>query len=228
MSLTSRRRSTLLAVVLGLAGLLTVSPSATAAPADACDDGVTVVVDFTDLGGEVEVGCADGDPATGREALESAGFTPTDSMPGMICAIDANPDPCPEEFDGSYWAYWTTDGGEWVAHTAGADGTDPAPGDVEGWRYNDGATGPGISPDEATAGADADPQDASGAAEPAATDAAETGSADTDATGTVDADADADAADPDGAGTAWIWFTVAGLAVIAAVVAFIVRSRRQQ
>src|SRR5690625_2561685 len=151
MSITSRRRSTLLAVDLGLAGLLTVSPSATAATTEACADGVTVVVDFTDLGGEVEVGCADGVPATGPDALESAGFTPTDAMPGMICAIDANPDPCPEEFDGSFWAYWTTEDGEWVSHTAGADGTDPAPGDVEGWRYNDGTTAPGVSPVEAAA-----------------------------------------------------------------------------
>lgn len=39
-------------------------------------EGVTVVVDFTDLGGSIEVGCAEGDPASGREALESAGFTP--------------------------------------------------------------------------------------------------------------------------------------------------------
>lgn len=231
MSITSRRRSTLLAVVLGLAGLLTVSPSATAATPEACADGVTVVVDFTDLGGEVEVGCADGDPATGRDALESAGFTPTDSMPGMICAIDANPDPCPEEFDGSFWAYWTTEDGEWVSHTAGADGTDPAPGDVEGWRYNDGTTGPGLSPDEAAAGAEVDAGDAAG--QPATEETADEPAGDpaTDAaadepTGDTAESPDAGTAD-EGSGTAWIWFTIAGVAVIAAVATYVVRSRRQ-
>lgn len=236
MSISSRRRSLLLAVVLGLAGLLTVSPSATAVTTDACADGVTVVVDFTDLGGEVEVGCADGDPATGRDALESAGFTPTDSIPGMICAIDANPDPCPEEFDGSFWAYWTTENGEWVSHTAGADGTDPAPGDIEGWRYNDGATGPGLTPDEAVAGAGTDAGDtagelatgaekpATGADEPATDEAAEAPVA--DAADPESTDADADRAD-ESSGAAWIWFTVAGIAVIGAVAAYVVRSRRQ-
>ncbi|WP_447925937.1 hypothetical protein [Georgenia muralis] len=110
-------------------------------------DGVTVVVDLTDLGGTVEVGCADGDPATGGAALESAGFVPTDSSPGFICAIEGLPDPCPEEFDGSYWSYWTAEAaGDWVAQTEGADTTDPVPGSFEGWRYNDGSTGPGVAP----------------------------------------------------------------------------------
>lgn len=122
---------------------------ASAATGDACTgpDGVTVVVDLTDLGGDVEVGCADGDPATGREALESAGFVPTDSSPGFICAVEGLPDPCPEEFDGSYWSYWTAEpAGDWVAQTEGADTTDPVPGTFEGWRYNNGSTGPGVAP----------------------------------------------------------------------------------
>ncbi|WP_418605658.1 hypothetical protein [Georgenia sp. SUBG003] len=66
-------------------------------------------------------------------------------MPGMICAVDGLPDPCPEEFDGSYWAYFTAEaGGEWTARTEGADTADPAPGSFEGWRYNDGSAGPGV------------------------------------------------------------------------------------
>lgn len=232
MSISSRLRAAALAVALGLAGLLTVAPSAaadTAAGADSCDDGVLVVVDFTDLGGEVEVGCADGDPASGREALESAGFPPTDSIPGMICAVDARPDPCPDEFDGSFWAYWTTDGGEWVSHTAGADGVDPAPGDVEGWRYNDGATGPGLSPTEAAATLASVTAD-DDAAEPAVTstetdDAGTEDGADADATAAVDPATDAAQEDPSGGAT--VWFVIAGLAVVAAGVAFLVRTRKR-
>lgn len=131
------------------AAVVPAAPGAAMVPAAACvgEEGVTVVVDFTDLGGGIEVGCAAGDPATGRDALAAAGFTPADgAYPGMICTIDAQPEPCPAEFTGSYWAYWSAeDGGAWAAYQVGADAADPAPGAVEGWRYNDGATPPGVT-----------------------------------------------------------------------------------
>src|SRR5699024_4178224 len=96
--------------------------------------------------GSIEVGCAEGDPTSGRAALEAAGFTPTDSTPGMICAINSRPDPCPKEFTGAYWSYWYGEDGEWTASEVGADDTDPAPGEVQGWRYFDGSAGPGVAP----------------------------------------------------------------------------------
>lgn len=145
-------RAAVLASGVVLFGLLLVMglPAAPASASEgACgdDDGVTVVVDFTDVGGAIEVGCASGDPVSGRSALEAAGFAATDSQPGMICAIGALPDPCPATFEGSYWSYWnSSDGGEWVSYQVGADSSDPAPGEMEGWRYNDGSTGPGIAP----------------------------------------------------------------------------------
>lgn len=120
----------------------------------ACIDtsGVTVVVDFTDVGGQIEIGCASSDPATGRAALEAAGFMPTDSQPGLICAINANPNPCPATFEGSFWSYWhSSRDGEWTSYQVGADSSDPTPGEIEGWRYNDGSAGPGISPADAAA-----------------------------------------------------------------------------
>ena len=128
-------------------------------PVGACTDGsgVTVVVDLTDLEGELEVGCAAGDPATGRAALTAAGFTATDESSGMICAINAAPDPCPETFAGSYWSYWSAEpSGTWIAQEVGADASDPAPGGFEGWRYNDGASGPGVLP-AALGGSDPSP-----------------------------------------------------------------------
>ncbi|WP_324649787.1 hypothetical protein [Georgenia sp. H159] len=197
-------------VVLGLTGIAPLSTGA----AD-CTDGVAVVVDLTDVGGEVEVGCAAGDPASGREALEQAGFTPTDSIPGMICAIDARPDPCPEEFDGSFWSYWAGEDGQWVAHLEGADSVDPAPGDVEGWRYNDGTTGPGLSPAEVAA-ADAGAQPGDTADEEAAD---EEPVAD-------EPTADADDATDAGAPTA-LWWALGGVAALAVVAALVVRSRRR-
>lgn len=189
-------------VLLGLTG---VAPTA-ASDAD-CTDGVAVVVDLTDVGGEVEVGCAAGDPASGREALEQAGFTPTDSIPGMICAVNSLPDPCPEEFDGSFWSYWSGEDGQWVAHLEGADTTDPAPGDVEGWRYNDGTTGPGLSPAEVAAGPTGEPDVAETTAEEPPGDAADDAST--------------------GAAPAALWWALGGAVVLAAVAALVLRVRRR-
>lgn len=118
-----------------------------ATPGGACatGSGVSVVVDLTDLGGKVLVGCAPGDPATGRQALTDAGFGVTDAPSGMICAIDSAPDPCPTTFKGLYWSYWSAQPGTgWTAYAVGADSSNPAPGGFEGWRYNDGSTGPGV------------------------------------------------------------------------------------
>lgn len=141
---SARYVATLLGAGALLVGMSTAAAAAQPAQAVAVADcdGVTVVVDFSDLGGEVASGCAEGDPGSGREALESAGFVPVDSTPGLICTIDAQPDPCPTEFEGSYWAYWQLEDGEWVASQVGADEADPAPGAIEGWRYNDGSAPP--------------------------------------------------------------------------------------
>lgn len=140
--------------------------SALAADA-ACADGVAVVVDFSDLtvdgkSGTVEVGCAKGDPQNGRAALAAAGFTATDSQPGFLCAIDSKPDPCPETFEGSFWSYWhAAPDGEWASYQVGADASEPVPGQIEGWRYNDGTTPPGIAPGDVAAAIAAEaPQDA--------------------------------------------------------------------
>ncbi|RYV50205.1 hypothetical protein [Pengzhenrongella frigida] len=177
--------------------------------AGACADasGVTVVVDLTDLGGDVVVSCADGDPATGRQALVDAGFTVADSTPGMICAINAAPDPCPETFDGSYWSYWSAEAdADWTAYAVGAGSSDPVPGAFEGWRYNDGSTGPGLAPAALEA---ADP--AAGAATETAAPAAPV------------------AADPSDESGSSSWATVAGLGVLAVLLASVlvmVRRRR--
>ncbi|WP_420113190.1 hypothetical protein [Pseudactinotalea sp.] len=138
----ARLTSTLFGAATLIASAAIVAGPASADTAPECPDGVLVVVDFTDLGGEVETGCAEGDPESGRAALEAAGFTPEDSSPGLICTIDGQPDPCPTEFDGNYWAYWQVVDGEWEASMIGADEADPAPGGIEGWRYNDGSVPP--------------------------------------------------------------------------------------
>jgi hypothetical protein len=109
------------------------------------DDAVTVVVDFTDLGGAIEIGCAT-DASTGTAALTSAGFVDTRDDSGMICAIDSLPDPCPAEFAGSWWSYWYADEDAWQSWQEGSDTAVPVAGGIEGWRYHDGSAGPGIEP----------------------------------------------------------------------------------
>lgn len=149
---THIRILTQLGLTLATIGLLVSLPlSATAAPAAepaagpcSVGGGVTVVVDFSDVGGSVTTECAEGEPTTGRDALVAAGFIAEDSAPGMICTINATPDPCPETFDGSYWSYWHALPGEaWTGYLVGADTSVPLTGEVEGWRYNDGSVGPG-------------------------------------------------------------------------------------
>jgi hypothetical protein len=143
-----------------LAGMALAAPAVTflAAPATAAtgsalegactdDDGVTVVVDSTALGGGIDVGCAPQGGVTGTEALLAAGFTEARDPSGFICAIDGLPDPCPTEFTGEYWSYWSAapGDGDWESYQEGSDTAVTAPGAVEGWRYGDGAAGPDVA-----------------------------------------------------------------------------------
>jgi len=148
-SLARRLAPVVLAVALaagsGSAIAATVAPATPSGPCTA-PDGVTVVVDFTDLGGQVEVGCAV-TPANGTAALEAAGFADTRDAAQMICAINDAPKPCPATFAGSYWSYWhAAPGGAWQSYQVGSDQAVPTPGQVEGWRYNDGSVGPKVTP----------------------------------------------------------------------------------
>lgn len=155
---------------------------AAVAPSGPCpdEDGVTVVVDASDIGGEVVVGCAPGDPESGTAALLAAGFTEARDPSGFICAIDAQPDPCPTEFTGVFWSYWSAEpGGEWESYSVGSDDSDPAPGSVEGWRYHDGSEGPTVEPPLPGTAGDGGANAGSGDA-PAATDDGQAASATTD------------------------------------------------
>lgn len=207
--------------VLLLAALLVIAipPAPATASEGACAgaDGVTVVVDATDIGGAIVTRCATGDPATGRRALESAGFVVTDAQPGMICAIDAQPDPCPTTFEGSYWSYWHgSAGSDWVSYQVGADSSDPVPGEVEGWRYNDGSTGPGIAPADVVAAVATQAAAPSPTPKPSATPTAATGN---DSSST-----------PTATGDRVVLLTTLGVAALIAVlvVVFLVRSRSRR
>lgn len=154
---TRRSLATGLALLLAATlGLVVAEPTPRAAHASACSgtSGVTVVVDFTAFGGGVQVQCALGDPATGLEALQDAGFTVTGTARwglAFVCRIDGLPTPADEPCINTppataYWSYWhAPSGGSWSYSSSGASSYDPAPGTVEGWSFGAGSA-PSIPP----------------------------------------------------------------------------------
>ena len=144
MSTTTARRTTArwltvaLALLAGAAAATAVAGSAWAV--DDCD-GVVVVVDAGELGGPQTTRCAEGNPGSGLAALTAAGhdysFVPR--IPGMVCTIDARPDPCNGAPADAYWSYWHAEaGGSWSYSSRGAGERDPQPGSVEGWAFGAG------------------------------------------------------------------------------------------
>lgn len=195
----------------------------------ACTDptGTTVVVDFTDLGGKVEVGCAeDSAGMTGMQAIEAAGFSTSvveSSDVPAVCRIDDQPsaseslevdgrsytEKC-QEFPpgGAYWSYYVAPAdGTWAYAAKGADTNEVVPGGYEGWRFQlnqpaDAAPVPAFDP--------ANP--------PTATDGT------TDAAEAPADDADASAEDEnDGTSIVWIGIGVAALLAVAIAVTLVRR-----
>jgi hypothetical protein len=116
---------------------------------------VTVVVDLSDLGGGLEVGCAAPGRMNGVQALQRAGFTVSGTQRqglAFVCRIDGRPAPderlATQSTPGyreqcvdtpptdAYWSYWYADSsGPWVYATAGPSGHDAVAGGYEGWRF---------------------------------------------------------------------------------------------
>lgn len=125
---------------------------ATAAPAvaqseveGACppDDGVTVVVDFQDLGADTIVRCGQGIIENGLDVLAEArvAYDPVPAEPNVVCRIEALPADraCREDVrdDTAQWTYWTAEpGGTWEAVDGGPLDRDPPEGTVDGWSWS--------------------------------------------------------------------------------------------
>ncbi|UJW34010.1 hypothetical protein L3Q67_09705 [Saccharothrix sp. AJ9571] len=145
-----RRLRSVLAVAVLTAAL---APVTTAAAVDQgkgtpgyCQDanGVTVVVDFHELGGEPIVRCAPGEQASGLSALQNAGFELTGSQRwglATLCRIEGKPGP---EAEGcadyppvtAYWSYWQApEGGNWAFAQSGVQDSKPPAGSFEGWSF---------------------------------------------------------------------------------------------
>lgn len=114
--------------------------------------GVTVVIDFGDLGGGVHVRCAPGAVSSGFDALNKVGveFRTAIRQPGVLCRIAGQPadDPCIDTSPASaYWSYWLAPrGGAWCYSNWGAGNRVPPQGSVEGWSFSRGQTSSNVPP----------------------------------------------------------------------------------
>ena len=118
-----RLRSAVAVLVTAAAGGLVTLAGGVPASAAACSgtSGVTVVVEYGELGGGIDVGCApEGGGRTAAKVFEDAGHPLTflQRFPSFVCRVDGVPadDPCvntpPAD---AYWGLWWSDGesGEW-------------------------------------------------------------------------------------------------------------------
>lgn len=162
MSLRAARSG--LVATLVVAGTVAVpgSPAVAAASAGYCPDasGVTVVVDFHELGGGTVVRCAPGTQATGLAALKNAGFQITGTLrwgEGFICRIEGKPSAATEKCvdtppASAYWSYWyAPNGGSWTYSDKGVLNRKPPAGSFEGWSFSlnrnaSDAPRPGVAP----------------------------------------------------------------------------------
>ncbi|UPK74741.1 hypothetical protein MU582_20260 [Nocardioidaceae bacterium SCSIO 66511] len=139
-----------------------------AAPASAIDDskgtpgfcpdgdGVTVVVDFGSIGGDVVVRCAPGSQQRdGLDALRDAGFLVDGTSrfgAGAVCRIEGRPgageslavdgddgyrEACVDMPPSSaYWSYWGAEnGGDWAYSQRGLQNREAIVGGFEGWSF---------------------------------------------------------------------------------------------
>ncbi|WP_439673959.1 hypothetical protein [Embleya sp. MST-111070] len=138
-----------------------------------CPDGngVTVVIDFQELGGTTIVRCARGDQATGHAAIKNAGIEIAGVArwgESFICRIEgkpgANSEACIDTPPASaYWSYWhSPNGGSWTYSQWGAMNRKPPPGSFEGWSFSKNKTettnpSPRVAPSRPTTPATQDP-----------------------------------------------------------------------
>ncbi|MFY1638128.1 hypothetical protein ACN27F_33415 [Solwaraspora sp. WMMB335] len=144
----SARPAWLLTAVIVTAGA-TLAPADSAAAAGRAGycpdgDGVTVIVDFQDLGGSTIIRCAVGDQASGHAALKNAGISITGTVrwgESFICRIEGKPtaaeEPCVDTPPATaYWSYWhAPHGGTWTYSQHGVMARKPPLGSFEGWSF---------------------------------------------------------------------------------------------
>ncbi len=147
--------------IIAVVASTVVVPAVGAASSSGCNGttGVTVIVDFTHFaGGNVERGCAPGDPANGLVALHAAGFRSAGTAQygdAFVCRIDGLPTPKQDACaitpsPSAYWAYWYARPSDstWTYSALGVLDFDPKPGTIEAFAFGNRAQ-PSVKPSAA-------------------------------------------------------------------------------
>lgn len=127
--MTLRRLLVAVALLVGAAATPWVATVPAHAAACSGSGGVTVVVDFAELGGGLTAGCdssTDGQRARGILADAGYSLTMATRSPGFVCRVNGAPasDPCVDAAPADrYWSVWWADGkgGDWVYSSRGVD-----------------------------------------------------------------------------------------------------------
>jgi hypothetical protein len=143
-----------IATFLAAAGLGV--PAAAQAATCSTSHGVTVVVDFHQLGRGVQATCdAGGAGRTGAQQMADAGhhLTYVQRQPGFVCRVDGTPadDPCVNTPpDNAYWSLWWSDGksGTWSYAAQGVASLDVPDGGYVAlsWQGGDSKAPPRVTP----------------------------------------------------------------------------------
>jgi hypothetical protein len=160
------------AVVAAVGGPL---PTAPAAAEDcAAGRGVTVVVDFNELGGGTHTACvAQGGGETASRLFTDAGFdlTHTQRDPSFVCRVAGEPgdDPCVNTPPANaYWSLWWSDGSStWVYATLAADSLTVPQGGYVGFSWQQGSAT--RAPDVPIGGGSGETEEATSATRPGST-----------------------------------------------------------
>lgn len=156
-----RPAALLTALLLAFAGSWVAQVPASAATVTdgqcSTDTGVTLVVDFQDLGGGMLVKCVeDVSEISALELLQYAGVTSEGTLhdgPSFVCRINGRPGPnetlamdgdpqyretCQDTSpDNAFWGYWhATNGGSWTFSGSGAGNREVTPGGYEGFSFS--------------------------------------------------------------------------------------------
>lgn len=167
-------------LVLAAGGILPAAPAAssygasteplpTARAACTGDSGVSVIVDFNELGGGVTAACdPDGAGKVAAEVFPDAGYPLTYAQedPGFVCRVSGKPadSPCVRTPPATaYWSLWWSDGesGQWVYSSSGVSSLDVPDGGYLAFAWHQGS-GNAAAPDVAPTAHTSEPSDDDG------------------------------------------------------------------
>lgn len=158
MTLRSRLGAALAVVLLGTAAGVSIGSPAQAA-ACTTGTGVTVVVDYHQLGGGTSTTCVPGGGGKYAASVFGSAGVGMQYAQGFVCRVNGKPDddPCTDAPPvNAYWSLWRSSGnGSWAYAQRGVGSLKLAAGDWVAWSWNgsNGQVQPGVNPVGAKAAA---------------------------------------------------------------------------